>query len=128
MEHYVARRMLEDVCGIIVTLNQTYEPTYRQLCSWTDYSSTWRGQELFPNLPCVKQTLDELSDDMMVIYVDFLRNVEDVHSRSTLHGLFSLSLYMMIQYREHPEMCSAISCDFELITRRLRGWTYINGV
>ena len=119
---YVARRMLKDVCWVEVTLNHTYEPTYRQLCNWTDYCSTWRGQELFPNLPCLKQTLDELSDDMLEIYVDFLTNVEDVHSGSTLHGLFSISLYMMIRYKEHPNMCNLISENFELLTRRLKGW------
>ena len=125
---YVARRMLKDVCEIEVPINPAYELAYIQLCRWTDYCSTWRGPELFPNLPCVKQTSEDLNDDMMIIYVNYLTRVEDTHSRSTLHGLFSLSLYMMIKYKEHPDMCNLISRNFELLTYRLGGWAYLNGV
>lgn len=125
---YVARRMLKDVCRIDVIINPAYESAYRQLSGWTNHCSTWRGPEIFPNLPCVKQTPDELSDDMLVIYTDFLITIEDPHSRCTLHGLFSVSLYMMIKYKEHPDMCNLISRNFELLTYRLGGWAYLNGV
>ena len=123
---YVASRMLKDVCGIDVIINPAYEPTYRNLCSWTDHCSTWRGPGIFPGLPSVKETVAELSDDMLIIYVDFLTRVPDVNSRGVVHGLFTVSLYMMIKYKDYPDKCYIISENFELITQRLGGWRLIN--
>jgi hypothetical protein len=119
---YVARRMLEDVCGIAVISNPAHEPLYEVLYGWTELCTERFQTELFPNLPCIKQTPGDLSNDMLLLYAGILRNFGNPHSRRTLNGLFTITFYMMIQYKEHPDMCSLISYDFELLTRRLRGW------
>ena len=44
---YVARRMLEDVCGIAVISNPAHEPVYEVLYGWAEFCTERFGGRAF---------------------------------------------------------------------------------
>lgn len=122
---YVARRMLDDVCEIPTIINSNYEPVYGELFDWMQIYTNQFGGRVLHRLPRCKNSSEDLLDDMTELYSGVLRRVEDVHSTITLHSLFTLSFYMMVRYKEHPDKCGNISYYFGLITRRLESWNFV---
>jgi hypothetical protein len=121
---YVATRMTQAVCGIGVILiaNPAHERVYEKLCGWTELCTERYGAVLFPDLPYIKNSRDELADDILLVYCGFLHAFPYPNSRATVHCLFTLTFYMMLQYKNHPALCSFISQNFIVISHGLRGW------
>ena len=123
---YVARRMLDDVCEIPTAINSNYEFFYGELFDWMQLYTEQFGGRVLHRLPRCKNSREELLHDMAELYSGVLSRVEDINSMITLHSLFTLSFYMMVRYKEHPDMCGNISYYFGLITRRLESWNLLN--
>ena len=123
---YVSRRMLLDVCDIAMIRNDQLDTVYQSLHgSMIRYSNDERYiRTAARGLPPAKATEGELLSDMLELYSSILRGAIDHHSISTIRCLFTVSLYMMKKYENDISLCSLIPCYFQLISERLRGWSY----
>lgn len=123
---YVARRLMCDVCEIIMPIQYSthYEDVYNQLFNFMDRFTRQSGREIIPNLPRHTDSAYELKEDMLDFYEDIFRGFNDANSILTLNSLFTITYYMMVKYSDDPVLCSNISFQFEVTTERLGGWGY----
>ena len=119
---YVARRMLFEVCDILVPIDERFEFAYNNLCDWMERYTAEFGGPLFHRLPSCKTTRDELLNDMSQLYSGIFARMDDMHNITTLRSLFTITFYMMVKYKEQTIMCGDIVYYFRLISRRLESW------
>lgn len=130
---YVARRLLFEVCDIVTALDDHFEPIFEDLWNWSVEYTKRFGSDIIHRLPGGSRSQEELLSDMAQLYDGIFSRMNDDHSITTLHSLFTLTLYMMVKYKDiGASICSEIAFDFYLITRRLESWEclerFIQGV
>ena len=133
---YVARRLLFEVCDILIPIDEQLEFVYNELYDWMERYTEQFGGELFHRLPSCKATRDELLSDMSQLYSGIFARMDDMHNITTLRCLFTITFYMMVKYKAQETMCGDIAYYFRLISRRLESWNtlehltnnYDNGV
>ena len=122
---YVARRMLYEVCNIIVLKDSNYEYGYNTLYDWMIFFTLRAGSSTIARLPSRKQTSEELFEDILILYRGILSRVDSVNNLLTVKCLFTMSFYMMKKYKDDPVLCSDISRWFQLISYRLGRWSIL---
>ncbi len=119
---YVARRMLFEVCDILVPIDERFEFAYNNLYDWMERYTAEYGGDLFHRLPNCKTSRGELLNDMSQLYSGIFARMDDMHNITTLRSLFTVTFYMMVKYKEQIFMCGVIAYHFSLISRRLESW------
>ena len=119
---YISRRMLQDVCDITTGRNDNLEPLYNALMDWMEVYTQRYSAAVLHRLPSLKTTKQELLKDMEGVYRGILTVTPDVHSMLALNCIFTVSLYMMIRYRETPNLSGEVAFLFQIISYRLGGW------
>ena len=123
---YVARRLLFEVCDIVTVLDDKFEPFFDDLWNWTEEFTQRFGGDLIHRLPSGSTSREMLLNDMSQLYEGIFSRMNDDHSITTLHSLFTVTFYMMMKYKDiGASMCSEIAFDFYLITRRLESWGFL---
>lgn len=122
---YVGRRLLYDHCDILTLIDDSLECYYRYLIEWMERFTLQFGETVLPRLPKVKESRQELIADMSRLYSGVLCSSDNPNSAHILKALFTVTYYMMLQYKDSAVLCSSISLTFVVVTNELTSWQAI---
>ena len=125
---YVSRYMLFEICDVAMVRNEQFDRICNHLYDYfvRYISNSYYRHLLTTGLPSIKTNKADVIRDMNQLYTSIIRGAEDHHSISTIRCLFAVSIYMMKRYEDDISLCSLIPFSFELISSRLRGWSYFD--
>ena len=124
-KYNVARRMLQEVCGIPVNKDARFEEGYNKLLDYLDDYTEFAGDKLLRALPKRKETRFAAVIDLVKIYQEILEHLDDYHAMRTLQVLFVATFCMMSVYKDNPIIAGHIACRFELISHQSTSWNVL---
>ena len=117
---YIGQRMLYDICDVMIPINSENEQCYSYMIRLM-HLMTERNAHLI-RLPTRKTNLQDVIEDVIDIYTSIFDAFPDRNSLPVLNCLFTITFYMVIQYKEDIRICSRISCCFAVITTTFNFW------
>ena len=120
---YVGRRLLLDICDILTPIDDRYEEAYKHLIQWMDQFTTSFGERIVPRLPEVKFCPDSLDSDIANLYCGIIQT--NVTNNIKIKALFTVTYYMMVQYRHHVVHSSQIALAFTVVSDNYANWQYL---
>ena len=122
---YVARRMLQEVCGITTNKDYRFEYGYNKLMDYLDDYTEFVGDKLFRAIPKRKENRFAALKDIVEIHKGILERLDDYHAMRTLQVLFVATFHMMSVYKDNPIIAGHIACRFELISHQSKSWNVL---
>ena len=120
---YVGRRLLLDICDVLTPIDDRFEDVYQHLIQWMEQFTTSFGERIIPQLPEVNFCPDLLDADIANLYCGIIQT--NVVNNIKIKALFTVTYYMMVQYRLHVASCSQIALAFTVVSDNYANWEFL---